>query len=333
MIKINLSSAISLGSNYKYKYKFQRHWHLFTKFCNFFDGVPLPASSFTISAFLSFKAEAGKGMGGVLQARSALRHFHVLHFPEQKPPTDSLMVSGVIKGIRRRFQLPCRKKKPLNPKDFDMLLSCVTEKGNLGSLGFAQLRFAAQISVLYLTFARWEETAALLVKNVRFSKRFVVISYPKGKNFQFGESRKGVMVGGLGLTVDPVEVVKFYLDKLSECSGRDDILFPAMRAQGKKTAVLPKVASYNAVLSQFRKFASLAGISGKPKDYGLHSFRRGAVTGAVNRGCDDHTVAKQMRVKGKDIVGTYATMSAKKLSLANTCLFKNVIRKKKLSSV
>ena len=43
----------------------------------------------------------------------------------------------------------------------------------------------------------------------------------------------------------------------------------------------------------------------------LHSFRRGAVTGAVNRGCDDHIVAKQMRVKGKDIVGTYDTSSAK----------------------
>ena len=37
-----------------------------------------------------------------------------------------------------------------------------------------------------------------------------------------------------------------------------------------------------------------------------------------------------MRVKGKDIVGTYATLSAKKLSIANTCLFKNVIRKKKI---
>ena len=37
-----------------------------------------------------------------------------------------------------------------------------------------------------------------------------------------------------------------------------------------------------------------------------------------------------MRVKGKDIVSTYATMSAKKLSLANICLFKNFIRKKKV---
>ena len=42
---------------------------------------------------------------------------------------------------------------------------------------------------------------------------------------------KGLWWFGLGLTVDPVEVVKFYLGKLLECSGRDDILFSAMRAQ------------------------------------------------------------------------------------------------------
>ena len=42
-------------------------------------------------------------------------------------------------------------------------------------------------------------------------------------------------------------------------------------------------------------------------------------------------MAKQMRVKGKDIVGTYASLSAKKLSLANACLFKNVARRSKFS--
>ena len=45
-----------------------------------------------------------------------------------------------------------------------------------------------------------------------------------------------------------------------------------MRAQGKKTAVLPKGASYNTVLSQFHKFASLTCISGKPKGHGFYSF-------------------------------------------------------------
>ena len=84
-------------------------------------------------------------------------------------------------------------------------------------------------------------------------------------------------------------------------------------------------------MSQFRKFASLTCISGKPKGHGFYSFLgevqlQGQLTGVD----DDHIVAKQMRVKGKDIVGTYATLSAKKLSTANTCLFKNVIRKKKI---
>ena len=60
-------------------------------------------------------------------------------------------------------------------------------------------------------------------------------------------------------------------------------------------------------MSQFRKFASLTCFSGKPKGHGFYSFFwRGAI-GANNRGCDDHIVAKQLRVKGKDIVGIYAT--------------------------
>ena len=41
----------------------------------------------------------------------------------------------------------------------------------------------------------------------------------------------------------------------------------------------------------------------------LQFFWRGTVIGAINRGCDDPIVAKQMRVKGKDIVGTYATLT------------------------
>ena len=60
-------------------------------------------------------------------------------------------------------------------------------------------------------------------------------------------------------------------------------------------------------MSQFRKFSSLACISGEPKGHGF--FSRGTVIGAINRGCDDLIVAKQMRVKGKDIVGTYATLT------------------------
>ena len=57
LIRVIFKVALSLGS----KDVFSRHWHF-------------------LSFALSFKVEAGKGMGEVLQARSALRHFHILLF-------------------------------------------------------------------------------------------------------------------------------------------------------------------------------------------------------------------------------------------------------------
>ena len=63
-------------------------------------------------------------------------------------------------------------------------------------------------------------------------------------------------------------------------------------------------------MSQFRKFSSLTYISSKPKSHGFYSFFcRGTVIGVINRGCDDPLVAKQMRVKGKDIISAYASLT------------------------
>ena len=72
---------------------------------------------------------------------------------------------------------------------------------------------------------------------------------------------------------------------------------------------------------QFKSYAKDAGISGSPKEYGLHSCRRGAVTTAVNNGCDEHTVQKQMRVASVDTVHRYATLGKKRLAKATEKLF------------
>ena len=76
------------------------------------------------------------------------------------------------------------------------------------------------------------------------------------------------------------------------------------------------------MLKQFKTLAKKSGISGKPEDYGLHSLRRGAVTTAVNNGCDEHTVMKQMRVASTNTVARYATLDRKRLGKANQMLFK-----------
>jgi len=145
LVRVNISSALSEGS----KDKYHRSWHVFASFCKHFGRILLPATPIIVSAFLSFKAVSSKGMGGVLMARAAIKHFLLVHFPDAKSPTDFLMVAGVAKGIKRRFQKPCVKKKPLDPKDFEKLLVFVTKEGDLVNISWANLSFAAQMSVFY----------------------------------------------------------------------------------------------------------------------------------------------------------------------------------------
>ena len=112
----------------------------------------LPATPIIVSAFLSFKAVSSKGMGGVLMARAAIKHFLLVHFPDAKSPTGCLMVAGVVKCIKRRFQKPCVKKKPLDPKGFEKLLVFVNKEGDLVNISWANLKFAAQIFCFIFDF-------------------------------------------------------------------------------------------------------------------------------------------------------------------------------------
>ena len=108
---------------------------------------------------------------------------------------------------------------------------------------------------------------------------------------------------------------------LSRCRRRSFVLFPTLRFQGKHTFRLGKPASYDYVVMQFKFFTNDTGISSSPKEYRLHSCRRGAVTTAVNNGCDEHTVQKQMRVASVDTVHRYATLGKKRLAKATENLF------------
>ena len=52
-----------------------------------------------------------------------------------------------------------------------------------------QLRLAAQISLMYLTFRRYQESAALKGDQVHKEEGNLIMMFAKGKNYQYGESR------------------------------------------------------------------------------------------------------------------------------------------------
>ena len=53
----------------------------------------------------------------------------------------------------------------------------------------ADLRFGVQASLMFCTFARFEESAALKIDSLEEDGSDLVVKFPKGKTYQYGECR------------------------------------------------------------------------------------------------------------------------------------------------
>ena len=300
--------------------QYMRVWRRYGEFCGA-TGQPRESSN-TVCVFLSYLAETSAGMGGVEGARAALGHHFAVEQPGAACPTEAKEVAMVLKGLRRRFQTPVTKKKPLTKEEFMKILRVTTMEGQYSKVRLCQLRLAAQISLMFLTFARYEESAALKVEQVTREQGNLLVLFGKGKNFQYGESRLSVIAGQPGAALDPVEVISEYMARLEAVTGNTKgFLFPALRSNAKCDSSLDKPASYSAVLNQFKAVVSSAGLASSPAEFGLHSMRRGGVTAAVNGGADEHFVQKQMRVASGSTVRRYATVDRKHLCSASKAVF------------
>ena len=277
-----------------------------------------------LSVAESSLAETATGLGGVDTTRSALRHYFSVNCPDIMCPTDGTEVSQAMKGIKRRFAKPVSKKSPLTSEQFYKILDKLLDKGGLSRIKLCQLRLAAQISVMFLSFSRFEESSALLRSQVKKIQGDLLVTFKKGKNFQFGEARKSVIAGQPG-PKNPVTVILSYMDRLATVDKSvDGFLFPALRSTSAGDSVLARPASYNSVLRQFKEVVTAAGVSADPSTFGLHSMRRGAVTAAINNGATDHAVQKQMRVASGATVRRYASLSDVMLKSASAAIFKKV---------
>jgi integrase len=310
----------ALGSNLKASIAgstatgYAGYWNRFVQFCEAAGRVTMPYSQRTAAVFLSYLAEEARGLGGVDLARAALRYYFVLAYPElSRSPVEGEEVTLVMRGIKRRWQKPVSKKAPLEKKDFFKFLKTATNDGRL-----CQLRLAAQVSLMYLTFSRFEESSGLKINQVMREGKDLVVMFEKGKTYQYGEARMAVMASQSEEDWDPVKIVGRYIGRLQQVPGNHSSwLFPAVNSSKRGDSAKDKPASYNSVLEAFRNTLVEAKVTSNPSEFGLHSMRRGAATAAVNNGASDHAVRKQMRVATVGTVHRYATVNSK--LLAATC--------------
>ena len=313
----NLENSLAESTGKKYEY----WWNRFSVFCDTHGKQKMPFSSMTVSVFLAHLAESADGLGGVDGARAALGFYHSLRVPDQPSPTDSADVKLVIRGIKRRFQNPVCKKSALNNEEFFKVLAAATDNANFFKVPLCKLRLAAQVSLMYSTISRYEESAVLRCSQVVKDKGDLLVTFRKGKTYQMGEARMSVVAAQPGL-LNPVKVISVYMDRLKAVHKVTDcLLFPALSSTAAGDSVLDRPASYESVLKQFKLVLVEAGVTDDPSSFGLHSMRRGAATSAVNNGASDHAVQKHMRVMSVSTVRRYATLDKAALKSASSAVF------------
>ena len=312
------SVANSTASNYAY------WWGRFSKFCDLTGLEEMPFSSTTVTLFLSHLAESAEGMGGVNNAKAALSFYFKIKFPDEKCPSDSEVVKAVLKGIRRRFQKPTNKKTPLSKEDFYKILATTTQNGNFIGVKLCQLRLAAQIALMFTTFSRYEESAALKCSQISKNKDDLVVTFLKGKTYQVGEARCAVIAAQTGV-LNPVNVILAYMDRLQSVHKEaNGFLFPTLTHSAKGDGVVQKPASYKAVNELFKKAVVDSKVAIDASNFGLHSMRRGAATSAANNGASDHIIQKQMRVSTVETVRRYSSLNTVTLKTACTAVFQKI---------
>jgi hypothetical protein len=99
-----LSDTIANSTADQYFLAFQRY----SKFC-VENGIPaLPANKEVVLAYFVYLAEEKSSLSAVYTARSAIRHYALIHRPSIPSPTDFEDVALVVRSIRRNLAKPVK---------------------------------------------------------------------------------------------------------------------------------------------------------------------------------------------------------------------------------
>jgi hypothetical protein len=149
----------------------------------------------------------------------------------------------------------------------------------LESLPFVELRFIAFLLTSYSSFGRYEEISNLKIEDVYHEDEGFVLSFKKGKSYQYGESHIGVLSNLPRLKYNPAKIFSLYLDQVAliheKSNTPSDFLFPSLRKSRSVLHSLDKPVSYSVLLKKFKFCVQQCKIPVGLSKVGLHSLRRG----------------------------------------------------------
>jgi integrase len=277
-----------------------------------------------VCEYLLYKLHFSGSVSSVLSARSAITFFWKIN-SDSSCPCENKFVTLFVKGLQRKFKKPIRKSYPISYKELSFIFSKIVGDSEIENLSFINLRFITMLLTLYSSFSRFEEIINLKLDDISREEAGFILTFRKGKSYQFGESHIGIVSNLTNLAFNPSRIFSIYLDRVALLHSKSDhsgnLLFPICKVVKSVETSLPKPISYNEIKKQFTVAVTESNINVGFNKIGLHCMRRGSVTSAVRAGADHDIVMKAMRVKSRSNVGYYATLQGSDLAETSKLAF------------
>ncbi len=273
-------------------HKYQAAWARWIDWCsNYMESPPLPAEPFYIALYFNDLVLQGCKFGTLDSASSGIRWGHVS--AGLSSPTDHILVKTALEGAKRRVG----KSKGKNQKDpitTDMITHMVDHLGTSDNL---QKHRQIVIGLLmFAGFLRISELLEIKFGDCAFLPTHLQITIPKAKNDQVREGHV-VYICRTGSYYCPVGWIESYTQKTGLLDKADHLVCRLAKTKNGHNAHGNRPLTDSTVRQLFNKDVLPICQEKEPGNYGLHSFRSGGASTAINNGVSERLVGKHGRWK------------------------------------
>lgn len=262
-------------------------FRIFRKWCETAGREALPASTDTLSLFLTAQLADGRRIACVDRRMNAVLFMHRI---KGLVSPDLKECRQVLSGARR-----LRREKPGGKKAL-MVSELVSICKRLGTTN-AGVRDRSILVLGFATGLRRSELAALDLADVHMTPRGVIVDVGYSKTDQEGKGRSiGVFAGNRACT-DPVRTLKEWIRRRGKTAGP---LFTRVQTGDFVTMFRVSGESINELV---QRCAERIGLD--PKLYGAHSLRAGMVTAAADAGASDREIMRASGHKSVNVMRGY----------------------------
>lgn len=254
---------------------YERDLRVFTAWCNAAHRCALPASTETVELYAADMLRRGRKVTTLERHAVAIQRAHLIAGGNSPCGAE---LRSLLSGARRVLCQRPNQKTAIRVEDLRAMVTAIGCSTPIGARNSALLLFG------FASALRRSSLARLNLEDLDFSRRGILVRIHREKQDRDGRGRELAVPRGKHSSTCPVRAVNRWLRWRGDADGP---LFQRVlngRPNGK-----PILG--NRICQIVQESAELVGLDGT---FGAHSLRAGLATEALDNGCNEVTVARQL---------------------------------------